>query len=374
MANQTFNDYFSGVRMTLLAGAALGKNPAPRVLPAGFYTPGPTKPYNDQVQFPSVTYSRAGATVVARNSPPRGVNLGNEQWKYATIFNMKEEMDLDIQFLEALFSNNSLVSDGSMRNLNTRMIQFNRRTDITRNNMVHSLFANGKIWIGSDGQVLASSSGAVITMDPGVPTANKFTKDGSGSTYNIGDWSSASTDISGNLRTFQTAAAQSTSGYVPTTLVYGTAIPGYLLANTALKDYFIRNPGFQQTLLTTNDIPNGLLGYNWVPARLSFLEKADGTVSATFPTNYLGAMPDLDDSWYEFIEGGTLVPKGVAGSTEVNPGASFQSMLNAIQIAYGRYGYGVAKTHPVVQFSMVQGDCAGPVLKNPNVIWYGTVS
>lgn len=374
MANQTFNDYFSGVRMTLLAGAALGKNPAPRVLPDAFYTPGTTKPYNDQVQFPSVTYSRAGATVVGRNSPPRGVNLGNEQWKYATIFNMKEEMDLDIQFLEALFSNNSLVSDGSMRSLNTRMIQFNRRTDITRNNMVHSLFANGKIWIGTGGQVLASSSGAVITMDPGIPTGNKLTKDGSGSTYNIGDWSSASTDISGNLRTLQTTAAKSSSGYVPTTLLYGSAVPGYLLGNTLLKDYFIRNPGFQQTLLTTNDIPNGLLGFNWVPARFSFLEKNDGTVTDTFPTNYLGALPNIDDGWYEFVEGGTLVPKGVAGSTEVNPGASFQSMMSAIQIAFGRYGYGVAKTHPVVQFSMVQGDCSGPVLKNPSVVWFGTVS
>jgi hypothetical protein len=50
----------------------------------------------------------------------------------------------------------------------------------------------------------------------------------------------------------------------------------------------------------------------------------------------------------------------------VNPGASFQSMMNAVRLAYGKYGYGVAKTHPVVQFSMVQGDCAGPVLKNAN--------
>jgi hypothetical protein len=155
MPTQSFNDFFAGQRMTLLAAAATAKVQAPRVLPDAFYTPGPTKPYNDQVQFPSVTWSRAGATVIARNSPPRAVNLGNTVFKFATIFNMKEEMDLDIQFLEALFSNNQLVSDGALRELNTRMIQFNRRTDITRNNMVHSLFANGKVWIGTDGQVLA---------------------------------------------------------------------------------------------------------------------------------------------------------------------------------------------------------------------------
>jgi len=283
-------------------------------------------------------------------------------------------MDLDIQFLEALFSNNALVSDGAMRNLNTRMIQFNRRTDITRNNMVHSLFANGKIWIGTDGQVLASSSGATITMDLGVPTANKLTLDGAGSTYNIGDWSNAATDIGQALRTLQEAAARSSSGYIPTTFVYGTSIPAYFAKNTTLKDYLFRNPGFNQTLLNTNDIPNGFLGFKWIPARLSYLEKADGTVSATFPTNFLGAMPDIDDGWYEPVEGGTLTPAGVSGATEVNPGASFQSMMSAIRLAYGRYAYGVAKTHPVVQFSMVQGDCFGPILKNPNAYFFGTVS
>jgi hypothetical protein len=374
MATQSINDFFGGVRMTLLAQAANGKNPAPRVLPDAFYTPGPTKPYNDQVQFPSVTWSRAGATVIARNSPPRAVNLGNTQWMYATIFNMKEELDLDVQFLEALFSNNPMISDRSLAELNTRMIQFNRRTEITRNNMVHSLFANGKVWIGSDGQVLATSSGAVVTFDPGVPTANKITKDGAGSTYNIGDFSDASLDIGAALRTLQEAATRSSNGYVPTTFLYGTSLPSYFMKNTALKDYLFRNTGFNQTMVNTNDIPNGFLGFKWIPARLSYLEKADGTVSATFPTNFLAALPDIDDSWYEPIEGGTLTPVGMAGATEVRSDTTMNGLLNAFRVAYGKYAYGVVKSHPVVGTSMVQGDCFGPVMKNPNVYRFGTVS
>jgi hypothetical protein len=305
------------VRMTLLAGAAPPKNPAPRVLPDSFYTPGPTKPYNDQVQFPSVTWSRAGATVIARNSPPRAVNLGNTQYKFAVIFNMKEEMDLDIQFLEALFSNNTLVSDGSMRELNTRMIQFNRRTDITRNNMVNSLFANGKVWIGTDGQVLASSSGAQITFDPGVPTGNLITKDGAGGTFNIGDWSSATTDIGARLRVLQETMTRAGSP-VPTTILYGTQIPSYLAANNTIKNFYGNNMALtdaqRNAMVATNAIPNGFLGFNWQPVRLSFLEKADGTVTATFPTNYIGMSPSQDDSWYEFVEGGTLTPAGVAAT------------------------------------------------------------
>jgi hypothetical protein len=377
MATQTFNDFFAGVRMTLLAGAALAKSAAPRVLPDSFYTPGPTKPYNDQVQFPSVTYSRTGATVIARNSPPRAVNLGNTIWKYAVIFNMKEEMDLDIQFLEALFSNNALVADGSMRELNVRMMQFNRRTDITRNNMVNSLFANGKVWIGTDGQVLASSSGAQITFDPGVPTANQITKDGAGGTFNIGDWSTVTTDIGARLRVLQETMTRS-GAPVPNTILYGTSIPSYLSANNTIKNFYGANMALsdaqRNAMVSTNAIPNGFLGFNWQPVRLSYLEKADGTVTATFPTNYIGLIPEQDDSWYEFVEGGTLVPRGLAGDVMVDPAGDTGSMTSDITIAYGRYGYGVRKTYPVVQRSMVQGDCAGPVLKLPQALSYGTCS
>jgi hypothetical protein len=377
MPTTSFNDFFAGVRMTALAAAAQAKMAAPRVLPDSFYTPGPTKPYNDQVQFPSVTWSRTGALVIGRNSPPRAVNLGSTVYKFATIFNMKEEMDLDIQFLEALFSNNNMVSEGSLRELNTRMIQFNRRTDMTRNNMVHSLFANGKVWIGTDGQVLASSSGAQITFDPGVPTGNLITKDGAGGTFNIGDWSSATTDIGSRLRVLQETMTRAGSP-IPTTILYGTSIPSYLSTNNTIKNFYGNNMALtdnQRTAIAaTGAIPNGFLGFNWQPVRLSFLEKADASVAATFATNYIGLVPEPDDSWYEPIEGGTLTPAGVAGDVQVQPGSSFQSMLNNIRVAYGKYAYGVAKTHPVVQFSMVQGDCFGPVLKNPNALSFGTVS
>jgi hypothetical protein len=377
MATQTFNDFFAGVRMTLLAAAAQAKDPAPRILPDAFYTPGPTKPYNDQVQFSSVTWSRTGALVIGRNSPPRAVNLGNDVYKFATIFNMKEEMDLDIQFLEALFSNNQLISDGANMKLNDRMIQFNRRTNITRNNMVHSLFANGKVWIGTDGQVLASSSGAQITFDPGVPTGNLITKDGAGGTFNIGDWSSATTDIGARLRVLQETMTRAGSP-IPDTILYGTQIPSYLALNNTIKNFYGNNmaltDGQRTAIAATGAIPNGFLGFNWQPVRLSFLEKADGTVTATFPTNYVGLIPQPDPSWYEAIEGGTLTPAGVGGDVNVNAGGTFNSMMNNIRLAYGKYAYGVAKTHPVVQFSMVQGDVFGPVLKNPNAISFGTAS
>lgn len=371
MADQTFNDFFAGQRMTQLAAAAAVKGGVPRVLPAELYTPGPTKPYDDKVQFASVTWNRSGATVVNRGSPPRQVNFGQTDWKFATILNMAEEMPIDFQFMQSLVSDFAPVRENAQLELNRRMIGFNQRFETTRTQIVNSLFANGKVWIGGDGQVLASSTGAAITMDPGVPTGNKITKNGSGSTYNIGDWSANTTDIQGALRTIQNANVQA-NGYVLENIIYGTLLPSYLAANTALQPYFSRNPGERDYLLANNEIPPRFLGFNWTPARLSYSVDAKGVVTQTFPDKFIGIYPGVSSDWYEFVEGGTQVPVGIAGGTQVMGDVSMQQMMAAFKIAYGKYGYGVIKAYPTVGQSFVQGDCCGPVLKTPGTYYFGT--
>src|SRR4051812_46352058 len=94
----TFADFFAGQRMTLLAESATVKSGVPRVLPAACYAPGPTKPFDDKVQWPAITWNRTGATVVNRGSPPRPINVGQTDWKFATVLNMAEEMSIDFPF------------------------------------------------------------------------------------------------------------------------------------------------------------------------------------------------------------------------------------------------------------------------------------
>lgn len=373
--NQTFADFFAGQRMTLLAQSASVKMDDQQILLPALYTPGPTKPFDDKVQWPAVTWNRSGAPVIARGSPPRATNLGQTDWKFGTIFNMKEEMAIDFGFMQALASDYAPVQQNAMMELNRRMITFNQRTGKTRANMVNSLIANGKIWIGSDGQVLATSTGAVITMDPSIPTGNQLTKDGSGGTYNIGDWSAAATQIQQNIRTLQMKNVQ-TNGFMLKNIIYGPSIPDYLLNNTTLAAYLARNQGFRDYLIAENDVPKNFLGFNWTPARLAYLIKqnADGspaTAVQTFDNAFLAFLPDVTDDWYEFVEGGTQIPNGVAGANQVDPGMSMQAMAAMFRIAYGKYSYGVVTTHPIVGQSMVQGDCAGPVLKTPGTLYYG---
>lgn len=370
MANQTFADFFAGVRMTQLAEAALVKPGIPRVLPESFWTPGPTKPFDDKVQFPAVTFNRQGVPVVDRGSPPPAQNFGQTQWQFATIFNMKEEYDLGFDFLSQLFNNYAPVQQQAQMELNRRMIDFNQRVATTRTQMVQSLVANGKIWVGSAGQILASSSGAVITMDPGIPTGNQLTTNGAGSTYSVGDWSNPATDVQGVLRGIQAYNVRQ-NNYVLTNIVYGESVPTYLSTNTALAPYFARNPGFRDYLVANNEVPPMFLGFNWTPARLAYLVNSSGTPVQTFGASYLGLFPDVNSSWYEYVEGGTQIPSGVAAATAVNPGMSLEQYASNFVTRYGKYAYGVVKSYPIVGQSMVQGDCSGPVLKVPGTMYYG---
>lgn len=386
MADQTLMDFFAGQRMTLLAQAATVKSGVPRILPPAFYAPGATRPFNDKVQWPAVTWGRGGATVIARGSPPRVINQGATDWRFATILNMAEEMAIDFEFMQALASDWAPVKENALMELNRRMLMFNQRFETTRTNMVHSLFANGKVWVGSDGQILGSSSGAAITMDPSVATGNQLTYNGSGSTYNIGDWSAAGTDIQSKLRALQETNVQ-TNGYILNTIIYGSNIPSYLAQNTTIAAYAARDGTFRTALLyngkepagfINNEIPQGFLGFNWIPGRMAYSVKQSdqndtgGTVTQTFAAKSLTIIPEVESGWYEAVEGGTQVPNGVAGATQIVPNATMQQLSAMFSVAYGKYSYGVAKSYPTVGQSMVQGDVFGPVLKVPGTFYYGT--
>ncbi len=379
--NVTGLDFFSGQRVTQLAAAALVKGGVPRKLPPALWTVGPTKPYSDKVQWANVTFSRGAATVINRGSVPRAVNMGNSAWEYSTLLNMAEEMTVDDEFLGALSSDMAMVRNNAMLEMNRRMISFNRRFETARTNMVNSLFALGKIYVGTDGGFLASSSGAYITIDPGIPTAHKLTLDGAGSTYNIGDWSNPATDIGQNLRALQDFSIRA-NNYELSEIIYGETIPSYLYKNKALAPYFARNPSFNEFIKANNEIPNGTLGFNWTPARMSYMTVTspvvDGagteTTTAIFPTNYLGIMPPITDDWYEFIEGGTRVPQGVMGAQQIAMSTDLVTMNNSyFMTAYGKYGYGYIRAVPA-GISMIQGDCCGPIIKVPGVFYFGTCS
>lgn len=378
MANEvSFKDYFAGQRMTRIANADLIKvGIGEFAAPAEFLTPGPTKPYDDEVQYNTVTWNRGGATVVQRGSPARAINVGQRQWAFSTLLNMGEEMGIDVKLMSALSSNIPMIKANAEDFLTAQMGEFIERFDTTRKNMVYSMLRNGASWVTSGGQISTASTNAVLTLGTAYAAAQQLTKDGTGGTYNIGDWSDPATDISANLRSLQNKSVQQTNWPVYNVL-YGSAVPSYLIKNKTVAPYFARNPQFNPNFTTNNEVPQGTLGFNWKPVRLAYNVQQDvaqnghsaETVAAWFPDDFLFIYPNMNPGWYEFIEGGTLIPKGIYGPGQTTGDTSLQSMFDSYyQIGYGKVAYGkVEENGP----KLVMRDCAGSLIKNYSAVFAG---
>jgi hypothetical protein len=367
MPDQTLMDFFAGQRLTQVAQSAAIRRGVPRMLPASLFAPSASKPSNDQVEYIQYSGNRQGAQIVSRLSPSKAQNMPGATRKTATAVNVKEKLPIDVTLIDALKSTNLMIAENARRELVKRMADFDVRAEITRTNVVTSSFAKGKIWVDVNGNVLPTSSGAVITIDHGVPTANLLTLGGAGSTYNIGDWSSAATDIGAALRGLRKANVKA-NNYVLTTILYGELVPSYLAKNTTLKEYFARNAMFRDNIVQNNEIPNGTLGFNWAPVNLSYMVDANGAAQEWFPTNFLGVMPDVADDWYEFVEGGNLYPVGVAA-----PGMSIDQMIGLVSVANGKYSYAEMTTDPI-SVNQIVGDSFLSLIKVPGTYYFGTCS
>jgi hypothetical protein len=365
MPDISLNDFFAGQRLTQVAQSAAIRRGVPRTLPAALWTPSSSRPSSDQVEYIQYSGNRQGAKLVNRLSPAKAVNMPGATRKFATAVTVKEKWPIDVTFIDALKSNTPSVAENARRELVKRMADFDSRAEITRTNVVASAFATGKIWANADGDVLPTSVGAALTIDFGIPVGNNLTKNGAGGTYNIGDWSAAGTTISLSLRKLRKANLKA-NNYPLTTILYGENIPEYLAANTTLKEYFARHQGYRDVLVQENVIPNGTLGWNWKPVETQYMVDANGASQEWFDANFVGIMPDVESDWYEFVEGGNLVPSGTAAM-----GMSIDQMLSLCQIVNGKFSYAEFTGDPIA-INQIQGDCFLCLIKVPGTYYFGT--
>lgn len=364
MADQTLNDFFAGQRLTQVAQSAAIKRGVPRDLPATLFTPSLTKPSTDQVEYIQYSGLREGARMVNRLAPAKARNLPGSTRKFATAVTTKELWAIDPTLLDALKNSYEPVRMNAQQEVIKRMADFRSMFETSRTNAVASAFSKGGVWANSDGVVLASSSGSQVAVDYGIPTGNTLTTDGAGSTYNIGDWSSASTAIQTKLVGLRTYNRKQ-NNYVLDTIMYGTSVPEYLQKNTTLKEYFSRNSMFRDSIVQNNVIPNGTLGFNWVPVQDHYYIDANSAVQSWFGDSFLCVIPAVEDSWYEFVEGGSQVPLGVA-----SPSSSLETAMQNIMIANGLYSY-VEQTINPMSTNLIMGDSFLPLIKVPGTVYRG---
>lgn len=355
-------DFFAGTKLTELMQSDAIKRGVPRTLPSALFKPSPTKPRTDKVEWIEYKGNRQGARVVARSSPSRARELPGATRRYATALNFKETMTIDPEMQDALKSDNPLVNRNAQVKFINDMANFREFFETSRTNAVASLFVNGAIFVDANGQLLPNSTGAVETIGPGIATAQQLTKDGAGGTYSLGDFSVSTTNIGGALRGYRDTLRKA-NNYLADTVIYGTNMPDYLAKNTTLKEYFARYPEVRASLVANNEIPNGTLGFNWIPVHEMYMAApgatfgADDVLTSWFDPNFIGIMPAIESSWYELFEGGNPVPKGIA-----SPQSSMDDMLGLIDIVNGLYSFAEMTTNPIA-LNVHMGDSFLPTMK-----------
>ncbi len=235
-----------------------------------------------------------------------------------------------------------------------------------RTQAISSLFGLGKIWYDTNGDPLVSSSGAVVTVDPGIPANNLNQLNG----LITASWATSTTPIVSNLMSVQRQCLVNGKGRAGPIkhAVYGLKIFQYIYDNTEAQAYLARMPGGQQAF-AKGTIPQGFAGIdNWWPGYQGFYNNASDTTVFPFGDDTLALFPDPDPSWYELQEGIEPVIEGA-----VTNFASLDDLANAIGVKSGMFTYATAKTNPVGG-EMIFGDNMLPAIHIPEVVFIADVT
>ncbi len=221
----------------------------------------------------------------------------------------------------------------------------------------------GSIYYDDSGNLLPTSSGATVTIDQGIPAANKNQISGIITTT----WATASVDIPKNIRQIK-QLSRKTTGFELEHAYYGQNIISYLQKNDYVKDWFVRNPKYNAEFLDTAEIPDGFLGIKkWHPAYQSFFEDYTETNQDLVTNDDMFVLtPEPSDEWYCMVQG----TSPVASTVEVQANAN--AALASIKHVRGMGGYSFVSLNPV-GITMIMLDNWYPFLKNPNVVFIADV-
>jgi len=222
---------------------------------------------------------------------------------------------------------------------------------------IYSALSQGAIYFDAGGNLMPTAGGAKITIDYGVPAANKT---------NCNDifaasWATAGTDIIGDITSLKIEAVKKT-GYPLVHAFYGKNILGHLLANTAIQALIAGNPGHAATFLM-QEIPAGFLGLQWHPIYEAFYEDNDGNTNEWFDADNITFTPEPSPEWWEVLEGSMEVPTDIGGIT-----ANANDALGTLDTIYGMFSYAQILNDPV-GIKHMAGDTFLPVLKVPSAIY-----
>lgn len=239
------------------------------------------------------------------------------------------------------------------------MLSMNMRTAA-----VTSLIGLGAVWYDANGDQLASSSGAVVTVDPGIPANNRNQLNG----LITASWATATTPIVSNLMNIQKQALVNAKGRCGPIehAVYGSAIFDYIYNNTQAQAMIANNPVYM-TAFAQGVIPNGFAGIrNWWPGYFGFYDNSSGTTVTPVASDCLALFPEPDGTWFELQEGIQPLP------ANFNGGGTLDDIAANTVIANGMFTYAYPTMNPYGA-TMIFGDNFLPAVHIPEVLFIADV-
>jgi len=369
MSSKALNDVLGWVALTKAVNVI--KDGIPNPFPSWLFSvKGEDRILGNSVKYNRTYGTRKAARVVRENAPPRHRELQQEELVEAKFVTFGEEMIFDPQILMTLRDYESYDNADRAKRLVANNLQvLGTLFGNARIVAVATTLARGAIYVDSDGNLLPTSSGASLTFSQQIHANNIGTiVDGDGN--NIfgasggGSWAVNSTNIPLQLRRLQKHASMQ-HGYKPTVALYGMKIAEYLSQNDYVLDYMARTPAFQSQGLKDMSIPNGLLGFEWIPVWDASYTKDDGTKVSLWPDDGVTFLPGQSDApaFWSLFEGSTQVP------TNVNVHTDAMAALNSMKTVYGAYGYGLVNQRPAFNVSAMAGDRFLPAIKLPDVVY-----
>lgn len=339
------------------------KTGIPKVLPSEFWTTTENISGNT-ARLIEFSGTRRTSRVTPYGAPAKQAEKVSLQDRAIILLSSREEQPFRDELLKILreWDDYKPQQAFAMREIAHQGEQFRQRFENLEIAAVSQTIANSVLYFDGEGNLLPTSSGAVLTVDQGVSANNKNQLNGIIDTT----WSNAAANIAKQLFALRAAAVQG-SGYPLKYAIYGKNIPGYMAANTSLQYFWARNAGYNQEYLSKNLVPEKFLDFIWVPANEAFYEDENGTTQTIFPDDGITFTPEINKSTWTLYRGSEMVP------TQFGPVADAAAALKSLTEVFGRGRYAKLKDNPVEILDIAFTHFLGR-LKVPNSYYFADVT
>lgn len=230
-----------------------------------------------------------------------------------------------------------------------------------RVSMVYSILNFGAIYFDGDGNLLPTSSGAVVTVDFQVPANNKNQLN----SIIAASWATAGTDIPLHVSQIR-KTARKTTGYPIRYAFYGENIPTYFAANDYVSNLLFNSPKLTEDL-ARGDVPDELMKLKWLPLSEAFFVDAAGTAQEWTNVDRVVFTPEPSPEWWEWLEGTYPVPQNLQITSDAS------SALSGLSPVAGGFSYAELTTDPP-GIKHLAGDTVLPLLKVPGAVFIADVT